>query len=134
VEERQWPAMAVIAACALRAEPSEGEAERNEGGRGGRWEARPWPLPVTQDAAHAVASRARGSNGGLALGMTATHWARVGLRGISSTTWQAARWPRWDAILGLLWAGLDFGPLMKFEARSKLYDFPLGSKVIRAVD
>jgi hypothetical protein len=29
---------------------------------------------------------------------------------------------------------MDFGPLAKFEAHSKLYDFALGSKVIRAID
>jgi hypothetical protein len=54
--------------------------------------------------------------------------------GIQPNRWQTLEWPSWNTVLGLLRANLDFGPLMKFEARSKLYDFPLGRKVIRAVD
>jgi hypothetical protein len=54
--------------------------------------------------------------------------------GIHPNRWQALEWPSWDTVLGLLQADLDFGPLTKFEAHSKLYGSPLGSKVIRAVD
>jgi hypothetical protein len=53
---------------------------------------------------------------------------------IQLNRWQAMEWPTWDTVLGWLRADLDFGLLTKFEARSNLYDFPLGSKVIRAVD
>jgi hypothetical protein len=66
--------------------------------------------------------------------MVATHRARGVHCGIQPNRWQALEWPSWNTVLGLLWADLDFGLLMKFEAYSKLYDFPLGSKVIRTVD
>jgi hypothetical protein len=64
----------------------------------------------------------------------ATRGTHVAHYGIQLNRWQALEWPSWNTVLGLLRANLDFGPLMKFEAHSKLYDFPLGSKIIRAVD
>jgi hypothetical protein len=67
-------------------------------------------------------------------GMADTSRTRVTRCGITSNTWRAVNGTRWDAVLGLLQADSGHGPNMKFEARSKLYDFPLGSKVIRAVD
>jgi hypothetical protein len=63
-------------------------------------------------------------------GRTATQWGRgsrvVATRGtrvvhcgIQPKRWQAMEWPTWDTVLGWLQADLDFGPLTKFEARSK---------------
>jgi hypothetical protein len=63
-----------------------------------------------------------------------TRGTRVAHCGIQPNRWQALEWPWWNTVLGLLRADLDFGPLTKFEARSKLYDFPLGSEIIRAID
>jgi hypothetical protein len=67
-------------------------------------------------------------------GMVATHRARGVHCGIQPNRWRAAKQREWDVSLGHLRAQFGHGPNTKFEARSKIYDFPLGSKVIRAVD
>jgi hypothetical protein len=48
------------------------------------------------------------------------HGGRVG---ISSSTWRAAKWPAWEAILGLFRAELDFGPKTKFAHLGLLSNF-----------
>jgi len=54
-------------------------------------------------------------------------WGRAlvhgGHAGISSNTWCAAKWRRWDAGLGQLWAELDLGPKTKFVHHAMLYNF-----------
>jgi hypothetical protein len=66
--------------------------------------------------------------------MAATPKERGGHCGILLNTWHAAKQREWDGSLGHLRAKFGHGPNTKFEGHSKLYDFPLGSKVIRAVD
>jgi hypothetical protein len=66
--------------------------------------------------------------------MAATPRAYGGHCGILPNTRRAAKQREWDVSLGHLQAKFGHGPNTKFEARSKLYDFLLGSKVTRAVD
>jgi hypothetical protein len=54
--------------------------------------------------------------------------------GNSSSRWRAAKWSRWDAVLGWLGSELDFGPKSKVAAHDELYNFYLKYGVIRAMD
>jgi hypothetical protein len=52
----------------------------------------------------------------------------------SSDTWRAAKRARWDAFLGHIRADLDYGPKIKVKAHTKVYNFYIRCKVIRATD
>jgi hypothetical protein len=75
-----------------------------------------------------------GRGGARQLCMADTPRARGGHSGILPNTRRAVKQREWDMSLGHLRVDFGHGPNTKFEARSKLYDFPFGSKVVRAVD
>jgi hypothetical protein len=55
--------------------------------------------------------------------MADTHWTHVVLRGNSTSTWRAAKWPAWEAILGFFRAEFEDGPKTKFAHLGLLSNF-----------
>jgi hypothetical protein len=77
----------------------------------------------------------RGSGGGEHYRrMEATSRTRGCRWGIPPNRWQALEWPSWNTILGLLWADLDFGPIIKVVNFMMPYKFHLSTMVIRPTD
>jgi hypothetical protein len=54
--------------------------------------------------------------------------------GTSSDTWRTAKMARWDVFLGHIRADFDYGPKIKVRAHTKVYNFYIRCKVIRAMD
>jgi hypothetical protein len=86
------------------------------------------------DAWQGHAAALVGQGGGSTLAWWPRPGARVGFGSISSTTWQATTKPGGYAMLGLMLAELDYGPIVKVFHLSMLYKFHLSTMVIRLTD
>jgi hypothetical protein len=103
-------------------------------GRGARGEQERVRLGVLELGVHFLRGQRRWARGSSAQPWWVRALVHGGRVGISSSTWRAAKWPAWEAILGLFRAELDLGPKTKFVKLVLLYIFRLSVMVIRLTD